>query len=158
MRPVREKKRSVSYREPGENDVYREAVQSEVTGKTAKRVKSEGGGGQPSDTDGRGVRRRTTSKESPLDALAVDACAVDGAAGFTYSIGGAEVGGAEADRILGEVEADESIIKLTAQFATCRRIVLFQQGRAGLRAVAAAVMELHLGGAASGGVLEVLYI
>lgn len=155
MRPVRERARSVSYREPNESEVYREPDPVEVAAAdrraAAKRAKPEAG----REPDGRGGRRRATGKESPLDALAVEYVAVEGSEGCTYSLGGAEVGGTEADRILGEVEADESIIKLMSQFSCCRRIVLFQQGRAGRRAVAAAVIELHLGGSTSGGVLEV---
>ena len=95
--------------------------------------KAEAAGAKAEAADGRGGRRRTTGKESPLDALAAEHAAVDGAPGFTYSLGGAEAGGAEADRILGEVESDEAVIKLTSQFSTCRRIVLFLDGPAGTR-------------------------
>jgi len=152
-RPSRRASATVTYREPTEDDVFRDPEPSEVAAaerRAAKRARS----ASPVEVEGRGAKRRT-GKESLLDALFVNHAEVEGAPDFVYSLGGADAGGAEADRILGEVESDQTMIRLTSQFSGCRRIVLFSTGRHGVKAVAAAVIELHLGGASTGGVLEV---
>ena len=93
------------------------------------------------------VRRsgRVTTKDNALDALAVVMAEVEGFDELRYSIGGADTGGIEADKILKDVEDDESIIRLQAQFQNCRRIVLHDvagRGKSG-RVLAAAVFEFH---------------
>lgn len=60
-----------------------------------------------------------TAKENPLDLLMVSKAEVVGAPGLRYSLGGAETGGVEADKILKDVEDDESIIRLQVPIA-CR--------------------------------------
>ena len=97
---------------------------------------------QTSDGDGaggRGRRARTQGKTSPLDAHAVVNMAVTGAPGFTYSLGGAEVGGVEAERVLHEVEVDEGVIAMRGQFADARRMALMLRGRV----VAASIIEVQ---------------
>ena len=118
-RPRRERA-AVSYREYGEHEVYRQV-----------------------EDDRHAVERRrsgrVTTKECALDRLACARQEVPGASDLNYAVGGAEVGGSEADRILNEVEIDETAIGLRAQFAACRRVVLFSR----TRPVAAAVVEMH---------------
>jgi len=86
-------------------------------------------------------------KTSPLDVLACAERVVPGGPGLTYTVGGAEAGGIDAERVLREVEIDDAALNLTGQFLVCRRIVLFRSGRV----VAAAVFELH----ATANVLEI---
>jgi len=127
-RPRREAK-VVSYREYEETEVYREVDDRDVVPSQQRRRSG-----------------RVTIKELPLDALAGAHIPVTGAAEFTYALGGAETGGNEADRILREVETDDSIIALRAQFVNCRRVALSLR----TRIVAAAIIEMH-----SAGVLEI---
>ena len=123
-RPKREKA-SVSYREPSESDVY------------ASRGSLYNGAAEDS-----GSRRsyRPKGKDLPLDALAGLNISVPGAtADLTYSLGGADTGGIEAERILREVEIDDNAIELRMQFSSGRRVVLSNRRRP----VAAAVVEFH---------------
>ena len=86
-------------------------------------------------------------KTSPLDVLACADRVVPGGPGLTYTVGGAEAGGVDAERVLREVEIDDAALNLTGPFLVCRRIALFRSGRV----VAAAVFELH----AAANVLEI---
>ena len=87
------------------------------------------------------------NKTSPLDVLACPETPVPGGGSLTYTVGGAEAGGGDAERVLSEVEIDESALNLTGQFSVCRRIVLLSGGRV----ISAAVFELH----AAANVLEI---
>ena len=85
-------------------------------------------------------RKRNTAKASPLDALSGASQPVPGSDHFTFSLGGAETGGPEAERVLREVEIDDDAISLRAQFARGRKVVLYAPNG---KAVAAAVVEMH---------------
>ena len=63
----------------------------------------------PPADDGKRSRRQVQGKPSPLDSHAGVEVVVPGAPEFKYSLGGAEVGGAEAERVLREVEVDEGV-------------------------------------------------
>ena len=111
-----------------------------IEGSRRKRAEPEGG------RDSHDSRRRTVrtqGRASKLDQLACTDVALPGTeltrANLTYSIGGADTGGSEADKVLRVVEIDESAIALTGQFAEARRVVLSRDGRV----VAAALVEVH---------------
>lgn len=113
----------MSYREPTESDIFSR------------------NGRDPFAPDGAARRpQRDKTNLVPLDSVACENRAVTGAPGFTYSIGGAEIGGAECERVLKEVEIDENAIKLRQQFSDGRRAILMKNGVI----VAAAVAETHV--------------
>ena len=122
----------VSYKEPDESEFER-------PGKRPRASAAD------EETSSRKSSRQTT-KPSPFDALFCTDAKVPGAPEYTYSIGGAECGGSEAERVLRGVEIDETAINLTQQFSEGRRVVLYR----GRHAVAAAVAEMH----ATGSILE----
>ena len=96
-------------------------------------------------------QRKRNAQVSPLDVIAAHCQTLPGdpqqSDRLTYSCGNEKIGGPDADRILAEVEADESILQLRSQFQNCRRIVLESRGKP----VSAAIIELHV----ANGVLEV---
>ena len=95
--------------------------------------------------DGGGMRRssRATGKESVLDAFAESEHAVSDATDqqLSYVVGGSDVGGAGAERILrgAFTSLDDNLITLRAQYSGARRVVL----RKADTPVAAAVVEVH---------------
>ena len=99
MERSKRERAAVSYREPGETDdlyVVADAPNQRKSG-------------------------RKTEKEKPIDKIAVKSAPVPGGPNLTYSIGGAECGGEEANKILREVETDEGLLLLHSQFRACRR-------------------------------------
>ena len=90
------------------------------------------------------VRRsgRATVKESLLDAFAERGeQPVPSMAGLTWLVGGAEAGGAQAEKVMRSAFTvlDDNLVHLRAQYAQARRFVLCSQGVP----VAAAVAEAH---------------
>jgi len=123
-RSKRSNRTAVSYREMEEDDVgvhYTWKMESEESSAPQR-------------------RKRNTAKASPLDALSGASQPVPGSDHFTFSLGGAETGGPEAERVLREVEIDDDAISLRAQFARGRKVVLYAPNG---KAVAAAVVEMH---------------
>ena len=104
--------------------------------------KGEGGGGGVRGRGG-GVRRsaRERAKETLLDAFSDEAQPVANAPELSFAIGGAEVGGAAAERIMrgAFTVLDDNVVMLRAQYAAARRVVLLRDGVP----AAAAVVELH---------------
>ena len=132
-RPKRERG-FVSYVEPDESEF--------AAGRARRPRADDESGWRKSSRDGRG-----TLKPSPLDALTCSDVEVPGAPGLTYSIGGADTGGVECEKVLREVEIDDSAMRLSGQFAEGRRVVLSARGRV----IAAALAEVHT----SAGVFEI---
>ena len=123
-RSKRSNRTAVSYREMEEDDIgvhYTWKMESEESSAPQR-------------------RKRNTAKASPLDALSGASQPVPGSDHFTFSLGGAETGGPEAERVLREVEIDDDAISLRAQFARGRKVVLYAPNG---KAVAAAVVEMH---------------
>ena len=90
------------------------------------------------------VRRsgRATVKESMLDAFAERGeQPVAGMAGLTWLVGGADAGGAAAEKVMRSAFTvlDDNMINLRSQYAQARRFVLCKEGVP----VAAAVAEAH---------------
>ena len=100
--------------------------------------------GTESSGRGEGVRRsgRASGKDSPLDAFAGPAKPLDGSSSYTFAVGGAEVGGVAADKVMRGAFSclDDNVITLRAQYSDCRRAVLYCDGEP----VAAAVAEMHV--------------
>ena len=91
-----------------------------------------------------GFRRssRATGKESVLDAFGESEHAVgDADEHLAYVVGGSDVGGACAERIMRSAftTLDDNLVMLRAQYTCARRVVLFKQGVP----VASAVVEVH---------------
>ena len=93
----------------------------------------------PAADDGRPRRPRIVGKPSKLDSYQCDNEPVPGGPGFTFGLGDSSVGGQEAERVLREVEVDESVLTMKGPFAEARRVVLFKGGRV----VAAAIVEVQ---------------
>ena len=118
VRPRRERA-SVSYREIGEGDVY---ADEDEEPKPSKKRKQPEAARSPDDAaadeckHGDSSRRRSgrvTTKEAPIDAIVCTGAEAVGAPDLSYTIGGAEAGGTEATKILGEVETDEGLLQLS---------------------------------------------
>ncbi|KOO34516.1 hypothetical protein Ctob_009561, partial [Chrysochromulina tobinii] len=131
-------------------NVYRLGMAAEAAPVGAGAISEAGSGG--GGTAGGGMRRssRATGKESVLDAFADSRHPVgEPQQQLSYQVGGADVGGAGADRIMrGAFETlDDNMVGLRTQYAAARRVVLYRDETP----VAAAVVEVH----PEQGVLEV---
>ena len=90
-----------------------------------------------------GVRRSGRDKQrgSLLDAFGEGSHPVEGAPGLTFAVGGVDVGGAAAERIMRQAFGflDDNVVDLRAQWSNARRVVLLR----GDAVVAASVVEAH---------------
>ena len=116
MERSKRQRSNVTYTEPDEREFEVDSSSRRLPRKAAK-------GGKP----------------SALDQLACIDRPVPGSPHLTYTVGYSEAGGTDADRVLREVEIDESAIMMTGQFAEGRRVVLSCRGAV----VAAAIAESH---------------
>lgn len=96
-----------------------------------------------------GVRRssRAAGKDSLLDAFAEKRHAVLDVEGLTYEVGGADVGGSGAERIMRGAFSvlDDNLVMLRSQYSAARRVVLYKADTP----VAASVVEVtHMCGTA----------
>ena len=88
-----------------------------------------------------GVQRSGRDKQrgSLLDAFGEGSHPVEGAPGLTFAVGGVDVGGAAAERIMRQAFGflDDNVVDLRAQWSNARRVVLLR----GDAVVAASVVE-----------------
>ena len=85
--------------------------------------------------------RAAVGKDSLLDAFADSIHTIPGAPGLRYAVGGADVGGITAEKIMRSSFSvlDDNLVNLRAQYQTARRVVLLN----GDSPVAASVVEVH---------------